>query len=115
MTRPSASTTRQAVQRSHGIEYTLKDDVVTFSTVPASGSTVLVRTVSSDSVSYIPTSLQKNGLWAIYKPESSGGNILTHDGIKIPVTGITDIDNAVLELENRIYGHIQSCKTLHDL
>ena len=94
------------LQRGHGIEYTLKDSVVTFSTAPASGSTVLVRTVSSDSVSYIPTSLQKNGLWAIYKPELTGGNILTHDGIKFPAIGITDVDNAILELENRIYSNI---------
>ena len=89
-------------------DYTLTTSKVTFSTAPAASSTVLVRVVAIDSLSFVPASLQKNGLWQIFKPELTSAYILGHDGIKIPLTGIGDADSAIFEFENRIYNNIAS-------
>lgn len=105
-------------QQTKNFEYTITNTQVTFLTAPALNDTIKFRVANKDALTLIPVTLAKLGLRETYGPTYYNGTpqgpfassdpfILYHDGsLDFDVSEYDEINNAVVELEKRIYNHI---------
>ena len=106
------------VQQTKNFQYTITNTQVTFLTAPALNDAIKFRVANKDALTLIPVTLAKLGLGETYGPIYYNGTpfgpfaasepfISYHDGsLDFDVSEYDEINNAVVELEKRIYNHI---------
>ena len=104
------------------VDYTITNTQITFVTAPALNDNIKIRVANKDALTLIPTSLSKLGLDAVYSPRYFDGNqpgpnnlgnqdpfIQYHDGaLEYDISEYDFINECVIELERRIYNHINA-------
>lgn len=100
------------------LQYTVTNTQVTFNTPPATVDTIKFRVPNKDALTLVPVSLPKIGLAEVYVPIYYTGIaigpfaptapfIQYHDGaLDFDVSEFDEVNLAILELERRIFNHI---------